>query len=53
MVTVPLIIILEAEVNETDVPDPILLVKFPSIVKAVPGMVLVTAPDELLNIKLP
>jgi hypothetical protein len=53
MLTAPLKVILEAEVKETAVPDPMLLVKFPSTVKAIAGKVLVTDPEELLSVRLP
>lgn len=49
--TFPFIVIFEAAIQDTEVPEPTVLVKFPSIVKAVPGIVFVTAPDELLSVR--
>ena len=51
--TFPFIIILEAAVKETDVPEPFKLLKFPSIVKPVAGKVFVDAADLLEKIRFP
>lgn len=53
MVSLPLIVILAPALKVTPVPDPVLKVKLPAMVKAVTLAVLVTAPKELLKLRLP
>ena len=51
--TLPFIVTLEAAVKESEVPEPFVVLRFPSIVKAVPGKVFVDAPDLLEKIRFP
>lgn len=51
--TFPLTVIFENAVNDTDVPVPTVLVRFPTMVNAVAGKVLIAEPPELLNFRLP
>lgn len=51
--TLPLMVNAAAAVKDTDVPEPIVLVRLPAIIKGVAGNVLVAAPDELLSVRLP
>ena len=53
METLPLTVNAPAAVNETDVPDPRALVRFPAIVIAPAGMVLTAVEVLLVNVKLP
>jgi len=53
METLPLSVIFEAAVNETEVPVPNTLLRFPATVKAVPGKVFTAAPVELLSLRFP
>jgi hypothetical protein len=52
MVRLPFIVSAAPAVNET-LPEPELLVRFPATVIALPGIVFVTAPDELLRTRSP
>src|SRR2546421_7629297 len=40
-------------INETDVPAPTLLVRFPAMIRALAGIVLIAAPQLLLSVSLP
>lgn len=53
ILTFPFIVILDAAVYETEVPEPIMLLKFPCIVKSVPGIVFTDPPDPLEKIRSP
>ena len=53
MVSLPLIVILAPALKVTPVPDPVLKVKLPAMVKAVASADLITAPAELLKLRLP
>lgn len=53
MESFPFTVILEAAVEVTEMPVPNLLVKLPTIFKAVAGKVFTTAPTELLSVRLP
>jgi len=49
----PFIVILEAAVKVTEVPALIVLVRLPAMINAVAGIVLTTAPVELLKVRFP
>ena len=51
--TFPLTVIFEAAVNETEVPVPNTVLRFPTTVNAVPGKVFTAAPLELLSLRFP
>src|SRR5437016_28663 len=53
MDTFPLTVMTWPAVKETDVPAPSALVRFPAMLMALVGMVLVAAPALLLRVKLP
>ena len=53
MVSLPLMVILAPAIKVTLVPEPMPRVKFPAMVKAVALVDLVTAPAELLKLRLP
>jgi len=53
METFPLTVIAAAAVKLTEVPEPILLLRFPRTDNAVAGKVFVAAPAELVNIRFP
>ena len=53
MESFPLTVILEAAVKVTEVPVPNLLVKLPTIFKAVAGKVFTAAPAELVKTRFP
>lgn len=53
IVILPLTVMFDAAVKETDVPEPDEVVKFPTIAKAVPGNVFTAAPLALLKVRLP
>src|SRR5690349_13214958 len=53
METLPLMVSAAAAVKDTEVPEPIALVRLPAMVNAEAGNVFIAAPDELLSVRLP